>query len=99
MLINNKHGIIEKEIGISAPSGLITMHNSSTYNITGIKGINDEKQLVQIPSTDEGKEINFDIALVNNIGEDAKNIGIFVKLPTKGNKITKVETENRLETA
>ena len=93
------NGIIEKEIGISAPSGMITMHNSSTYNIAGIKGINEEKQLVQILTTDEGKNINFDIALVNNIGEDARNVRIFGKLPTKGNKITCEETENTLETA
>ena len=26
-------GVVEKEIQISSPSGLITMHNSNTYNI------------------------------------------------------------------
>ena len=92
-------GIIEKEIEISAPSGLITMHNSSTYNIEGIKGINDEKQLIQIENKDAGKEINFNIALVNNIGQDAKNVKIFGKLPTKGNKISGEENANTLETA
>lgn len=91
-------GIIEKEIEISAPSGLVTMHNSNTYSIAGIKGINEEKQLIQIPDTDAGKEINFEIGLVNNTGEDAKNVRIFGKLPTKGNKITGEETANTLET-
>ena len=92
-------GVIEKDIEISAPSGLITMHNSSTYNIEGIKGINDEKQLIQIENKDAGKEINFNIALVNNIGQDAKNVKIFGKLPTKGNKISGEENANTLETA
>ena len=92
------NGVIEKEIQISAPSGLITMHNSNTYNISGIKGINDEKQLIQIPNEDSGKEINFDLALVNNLGENVKNVRILGKLPTKGNKITGEETDNTLET-
>ena len=91
-------GTIEKEIEISAPSGLITMHNSSTYNIEGIKGISEEKQLVQISNEDAGKEVSFNIALVNNIGKDAKNVRIFGKLPTKGNKISGEEEANTLET-
>ena len=92
------NGIIEKEIEISAPSGLITMHNSNTYNIVGIKGISEEKKLVQIENKDAGKEIDFDLALVNNIGQDANNIKIFGKLPTKENKITGEENANTLET-
>ena len=91
-------GIIEKEIDISAPSGLITMHNSSTYNIIGIKGISEEKQLVQISNEDAGKDVSFDLALVNNIGEDIENVRIFGELPTKGNKITGEEDTNTLET-
>ncbi len=91
-------GMIEKEIEISAPSGLITMHNSSTYNIEGIKGISEEKQLVQIANEDAGKEIDFNIELINNIGKDAKNVKIFGKLPTKGNKINGEENANTLET-
>lgn len=85
-------GVVEKEIGISAPSGLITMHNSNTYNITGISGIDEEEQLIQVPNEDAGKEINFDIALVNNTGTDAKNVRILGKLPTKGNKIGEKDT-------
>lgn len=92
------YGIIEKEIEISAPNGLITMNNSSTYNIEGIKGVSEEKQLVQIANEDAGKEINFDIELVNNVGQDAKNVRILGKLPTKGNKITGEENVNTLET-
>ncbi len=91
-------GVIEKNIEISAPSGLVTMNNASTYNVTGIKGINEEKQLVQIPNEDAGKDINMNIALVNNTGENAKNVRIFGKLPTSGNKTTAEETTNTLET-
>ena len=94
----SEQGIVEKEVEISAPSGLILMHNSSTYNIEGIKGISEEKQLVQIENGDAGKEIKFNIELVNNIGKDAKNVKILGKLPTKGNKITGEESANTLET-
>ncbi len=90
-------GVIEKDVKISAPSGLITMHNSSTYNIEGIKGISEEKQLIQVENKDAGKEVDFNIAFVNNIGQDAKNLRILGKLPTKGNKITGVDI-NTLET-
>lgn len=92
-----EYGKIEKQIQISAPSGLITMHNSSTYNISGIKGINLEKQVMQISDKDIAKDINFDLAIVNNTGVDAKNVRIVGKLPTSGNKIT--EEENTLQTA
>ena len=92
------YGIIEKEVTISAPSGLFTMYNTNTYNINGLKGISDEKQVVQIAETEKAKDVNFDMALVNNTGADAKNVRILGKLPTSGNKITG-EEENTLQTA
>ena len=92
------YGVIEKDVTISAPSGLFTMYNSNTYNISGIKGISEEKQLIQVAEADQAKDVNFDIALVNNTGSNAKNIKIFGKLPTKGTKITG-EEENTLQTA
>ena len=92
-------GVIEKEIAISAPSGLITMHNSSTYNIEGINGVSEDKQLIQVSDNDIAKDINFDIALVNNTGVNAKNIRIFGKLPTAGNVISDSEEANTLQTA
>ncbi len=94
-----ENGIIEKEIAISAPSGLITMHNSSTYNIEGINGISEDKQLIQVSDNDIAKDINFDIALVNNTGANVRNIRIFGKLPTVGNVISGVEEANTLQTA
>lgn len=93
-----ENGVIEKEIEISAPSGMTTMYNSNTYNITGIKGIDEEKQLIQISNAEQGKEVEFNMAVVNNTGEEAKNVKIFGKLPTKGNKITGENEENTLET-
>ena len=92
------YGIIEKDVAISAPSGLFTMYNSNTYNISGIKGISEEKQLIQISDADKAKDVNFDIALVNNTGANAKNVRILGKLPTNGNKVTG-EEENTLQTA
>ena len=92
------YGLIEKDITISAPSGLFTMYNSKTYNISGIKGISEEKQLIQVAEADQAKDVNFDIALVNNTGANAKNVRIFGKLPTKGIKLDD-EEENTLQTA
>lgn len=92
------YGVIEKDISISAPSGLFTMYNSSTYNITGMKGISEDKQLIQISDADIAKDVKFDIALVNNTGVNAKDVKIFGKLPTQGNKIAG-EEENTLQTA
>lgn len=92
------YGIIEKDIEISAPSGLFTMYNSSTYNISGIKCISDEKQLIQVSDADKAKDVNFDIALVNNTGLNAKNVRILGKLPTSGCKVVG-EDENNLQTA
>lgn len=95
---STEKGIIEKEIGISAPSGLITMHNENTFNIQGIKGIDQEKQMVQIHNEDSGKELKFDIALVNNTGKDIENVRILGKLPTSGNNVADEENDNTLET-
>ena len=92
------YGIIEKDVTISAPSGLFTMYNSNTYNISEIKGISEEKQLIQISDADKAKDVKFDIALVNNTGANAKNVRILGKLPTNGNKVTG-EEENTLQTA
>ena len=91
-------GVIEKSMTVSAPSGLVTMHNSSTYNIEGISGISTDKQLVQITDADRAKDINFEMVLVNNTGVDTKNVRILGKLPTADNKIDG-EDANTLTTA
>ena len=91
-------GVIEKDIEISAPSGLLTMYNTNTYNTVGIKGMSEEKQVIQVSEADKAKDVDFDIALVNNTGVNAKNVRILGKLPTKGSKITG-EEENTLQTA
>ena len=81
-------GIVEKEVEISSPGGLVVRHDSTTYNITGIKGISEDSQLVQIKNEDAGKEIKFDISLINNTGVNAKNVKILGKLPTAELKTT-----------
>lgn len=91
-------GVVEKSIGISAPNGLITMHNSNTYNITGIAGTSENEQLVQLTDADAGKTVSFDIALVNNTGSKLDNVRILGKLPTEGNKLAGEENANTLAT-
>lgn len=90
-------GVIEKDITISAPSGLVTMHNSTTYNIEGISGISEDKHLIQVTDADRAKDVAFDIILVNNTGVDARNVRIFGKLPTADNTI-EGEEKNTLTT-
>lgn len=75
-------GIATKEINISSPSGLVLMNNATSYDITGIKGITDDSQTINIQKTDAGKTINFQIGLINNVGEDISNVNILGKLPT-----------------
>lgn len=91
-------GMIEKNIEISSPNGLITMHNTDTYDITGIAGTSEEKQLVKLANEDAGKEVSFDMALVNNTGSDLSNVRILGKLPTEGNKVSGEENANTLAT-
>ena len=80
-------GTVEKTIGISSQNGLITMNNSSTYNIEGISGISEDKQVIQVLAGEEGKVINFETVLVNNVGKTLNNVRILGKLPTDGNEV------------
>lgn len=90
-------GIVEKNIGISSPNGLVTMNNTKTYNVEGISGISEDNQVIQVVKGDEGKNINFDTILVNNTGTQINNVRILGKLPTDGNKISE-EITNTLGT-
>ena len=76
------YGVETKEINISSPSGLVLMNNATSYDITGIKGITEDSQTINIKKTDAGKTINFQIGLINNVGEDISNVNILGKLPT-----------------
>ena len=87
------YGIVEKSIEISAPSQLIKMFNMSLNANTSLT----EKILQQVKTEDAGKELNFDIVLVNNKDTDINNVKILGKLPTTGNTITG-ENVNTLET-
>lgn len=75
-------GYVEKIINISSPSGLVAMNNTPTYNKVGIKGISEEQQVIQLAKSDAGKEIKFEVGLINNTGKDIKNVNILGKLPT-----------------
>ena len=80
-------GTVEKTIGISSPNGLVTMNNTSTYNIEGISGISEDNQTIQIVKGEEGKNINFETILINNLGTKLNNVRILGKLPTDGNEV------------
>ena len=84
-------GIVEKEISIASPSGLVTVNNLSTYNIEGISGIDEETQIAQVANGDAGKNLEFNTYLINSTGTNLKNIRILGTLPTDGNKYDNVE--------
>ncbi len=91
-------GVIEKAVEISSPSGLITIHNSETYNITGIYGTSEDKQVVQVLNEDAGKDVDFEIALVNNTDTNLKNVRILGTLPTSENTVIDGETNTLITT-
>ena len=84
-------GVVEKEISIAAPSGLVTVNNLPTYNIEGISGINEETQIAQVANSDAGKNLEFNSYLINSTGANLKNVRILGTLPTDGNKYDNVE--------
>ena len=90
-------GIVEKNLRVSSPNGLVTINNTSTYNIEGILGISDDKQIVQVANTDKGKNVNFEIGLINNLGKKINNVRILGMLPTDGNRCIE-DIENTLQT-
>lgn len=84
-------GVIEKNINIAAPSGLVAVNNLSTYNIEGINGIDEDTQVVQVANSDAGKNLEFNSYLINSTGANLKNVRILGTLPTDGNKYDNVE--------
>lgn len=93
------NGNVEKNIEILSPNGLVTMNNLKTYNVLGIPGISENSQNVIITKSDSGKELVFEIGLINNTKENIKNVRILGKLPTDGNKIEGEDATNTLQTS
>ena len=87
------YGIVEQPIEISAPNELIKIFNISSNSNTSLT----EDILQQVKKEEVGKEIKFNIVLVNNKDTDISNIKIIGKLPTTGNTIAE-GTTNTLET-
>ena len=78
-------GVIEKEIKVISPSGLIPVNNIETYDIEGIGGISQDKQLANVDkNTAGGTDVKFDVSLVNNTQSDVNNVKILGILPTSG---------------
>ena len=91
-------GVIEKEIGIVSPNGLVTINNIDTFNIEGINGTSQNKQLATVNKAG-GTDVTFRIALLNNTGITANNIKILGHFPTTGEFVSNGETlTNTLET-
>ena len=94
-------GIVTKAVGITAPSGIITINNLNTYNINSVAGINESKQLVDLDKeTAGGTNAEYQISVVNNTGSKINNTKILGYFPTKGEIQTQNETiTNTLETS
>lgn len=86
-------GTVEKEVNIVSPTGLITMNNIETYNIEGITGTSEDKQLATVDKrTAGGTDVQFRIALVNNTQNRVNNVKILGKFPTDGQFTRGTET-------
>lgn len=76
---------IEKEIGIVAPNGLVTINNIENYNVEGISGTSSDKQLATVNKAEAGgTSADMKIALINNTKSAANNVKIFGNFPTDG---------------
>lgn len=76
---------IEKEIGIVAPNGLVTINNIENYNVEGISGTSSDKQLATVNKAEAGgTSADMKIALINNTKSAANNVKILGNFPTDG---------------
>ena len=76
------------------------MNNLETYNIEGINGSSEDKQLAEIDVRKAaGTEAQFKIALINNTNNTINNVKILGNLPTNGEFVRGTETiTNNLQT-
>ena len=80
-----ENGTVEKEIGISAPSGIVAINNLNTYNINSVAGISNDKQIAKLTKdTAAGIDVEYQISVVNNTGNKINNVKILGYFPTKG---------------
>ena len=78
-------GVVEKEIQIISPTGLIAVNNDATHNLEAISGISENKQLATIDkNTAGGTDITYHISLLNNTKSDVNNVRILGVFPTSG---------------
>ncbi len=87
------YGVTEQEIEISAPSQLIKKFNLTSNENTSLT----DTVLQKVKENEVGKELNFEISLINNKDSNIKNLKILGKLPTTDNVISGQEA-NTLET-
>lgn len=78
-------GIVERTIGISAPSGIIAINKLNTYNINSVAGINQDKQVIDLDKDIVvGTSAEYQISVVNNTGNTINNVKILGNFPTTG---------------
>ena len=87
------YGVTEQEIEISAPSQLIKKFNLTSNGNTSLT----DTVLQKVKENEVGKELNFEISLINNKDSNINNLKILGKLPTTDNVISGQEA-NTLET-
>ena len=94
------NGIVERTIGISAPSGIIAINKLNTYNINSVAGISQDKQVIDLnKDTAVGTSAEYQISVVNNTGNNINNVKILGNFPTTGEINRKNEDiVNTLET-
>ncbi len=97
---NTEINAIEKEIRIIAPNGLVAVNNIETYDIQGISGTSEEKQVAKVDKkTAGGSDAELKIALVNNTENTVNNVKVLGNFPTNGEFTQNGETvKNNFET-
>lgn len=77
-------GYAEQEINISSPTGVISTLNSDTYQVETMTMVESEGKTIEITKDQAGKDVNFDLTVINNTQTDMKNVKVEVQLPTCG---------------
>ena len=80
----NLKGYVEQKINISSPTGVISTLNSDTYQVETMTMVESEGKTIEITKDQAGKDVNFDLTVINNTQTDMKNVKVEVQLPTCG---------------
>lgn len=92
----NKTGIVETDINIVAPSGLVTANEIENYadGKESIFSMTSESKTETIPAYSEARIATVNGTIVNNIKNKISDVIILGRIPAKGNK--KIDTSDEL---